>query len=80
MNDIASGLEHLKPFLPGLEPLLEDEEVSEIMINGARQCLDRGAGLSHGPCRAGSGRRGALTGGNPHLPALGPGPGHDAHH
>ena len=34
MNDIASGLEHLKPFLPGLEPLLEDAEVSEIMING----------------------------------------------
>ena len=30
----ASGLEHLKPFLPGLEPLLEDAEVSEIMING----------------------------------------------
>ena len=34
MNDVARGLEHLKPFLPGLEPLLEDEEVSEIMING----------------------------------------------
>ena len=29
-----SGLAHLKPFLPGLEPLLEDAEVSEIMING----------------------------------------------
>ena len=27
-------LAHLKPFLPGLEPLLEDAEVSEIMING----------------------------------------------
>ena len=34
MNDVARGLEHLKPFLPGLEPLLKDEEVSEIMING----------------------------------------------
>ena len=30
----ASGLEHLKPFLPGLESALEDSEVSEIMING----------------------------------------------
>ena len=29
----ASGLEHLKPFLPGLENALEDSEVSEIMIN-----------------------------------------------
>ena len=31
---VASGLEHLKPFLPGLESALEDSEVSEIMING----------------------------------------------
>ena len=30
----ASGLEHLRPFLPGLESALEDSEVSEIMING----------------------------------------------
>ena len=30
----ASGLEHLKPFLPGLEDVLEDPDVSEIMING----------------------------------------------
>ena len=34
MSNVASGLAHLKPFLPGLEPLLEDAEVSEIMING----------------------------------------------
>ena len=34
MGNAASGLAHLKPFLPGLEPLLEDAEVSEIMING----------------------------------------------
>ena len=33
MSD-ASGLEYLKPFLPGLESALEDAEVSEIMING----------------------------------------------
>ena len=30
----ASGLAQLAPFLPGLEPLLQDEDVSEIMING----------------------------------------------
>ncbi len=30
----ASGVGHLTPFLPGLETLLEDAEVSEIMING----------------------------------------------
>ena len=34
MSNVASGLAHLKPFLPGLGPLLEDAEVSEIMING----------------------------------------------
>ena len=34
MSNAASGLAHLKVFLPGLEPLLEDGEVSEIMING----------------------------------------------
>ena len=33
MSNAASGLAHLKPFLPGLEPLLEDAEVSEIMTN-----------------------------------------------
>ena len=32
----ASGLAQLAPFLPGLEPLVEDEAVSEIMINGPR--------------------------------------------
>ena len=31
----ASGLEHLKPFLLGLESTLEDSEVSEIIINGS---------------------------------------------
>ena len=30
----ASGIEHLKPFFPGLEDILEDSEVSELMING----------------------------------------------
>ncbi|MDE2757479.1 MAG: ATPase, T2SS/T4P/T4SS family, partial [Acidobacteriota bacterium] len=30
----ASGIEMLKPLLPGLERVLEDQQVSEIMING----------------------------------------------
>ena len=30
----ASGIEHLKPLFPGLEGVLEDPEVSELMING----------------------------------------------
>ena len=30
----ATGIGHLKPFLPGLETVLEDPEVSELMING----------------------------------------------
>ena len=30
----ASGIGHLRPFLPGLEAVLEDPEVSELMING----------------------------------------------
>ena len=33
MSNAASGLAHLKPFLPGLGPLLEDAKVSEIMIS-----------------------------------------------
>ena len=43
----ASGLEHLKPFLPGLESALEDSEVSEIMINGPGNVLG-GAGRALG--------------------------------
>ena len=30
----ASGIGHLRPFLPGLEAVLDDPEVSELMING----------------------------------------------
>ena len=32
----ATGIGHLRPFLPGLEAVLEDPEVSELMINGPR--------------------------------------------
>ena len=49
MSNAASGLTHLKPFLPGLGPLLENPEVSEIMINGPGKCLDRGQGPTDGP-------------------------------
>ena len=35
MND-KRGMDYLRPFLPGLESVLEDEDVSEIMINGPR--------------------------------------------
>ena len=31
------GIADLKPFLPGLEEVLDDEEVSEVMINGPNQ-------------------------------------------
>ena len=42
----ASGLEHLKPFLPGLEDLLADPDVSEIMINGPHNVwVERGGKL-----------------------------------
>ena len=30
----ASGIEHLRPFLPGLERVLGDPSISEVMING----------------------------------------------
>ena len=35
MNE-KRGMDYLRPFLPGLESVLEDEDVSEIMINGPR--------------------------------------------
>ena len=59
MSNAASGLAHLKPFLPGLEPLLEDAEVSEIMINGpgnvwieagGRLTAHAAPGLTNRPC------------------------------
>ena len=70
----ASGLEHLKPFLPGLENALEDSEVSEIMINGpANVWVERAGRLAALP-RAGPGRGGAGTGRYPYRPSFGAGP------
>ena len=43
----ASGIEHLKPFLPGLEDVLEDPEVSELMINGPHNVWVERAGRLH---------------------------------
>ena len=41
---MSDGLELLKPFLPGLEGVLEDPEVSEIMINGPHNVWVEGHG------------------------------------
>ena len=41
---MSDGLELLKPFLPGLEDVLEDQEVSEIMINGPHNVWIEGHG------------------------------------
>ena len=66
----ASGLEHLKPFLPGLESALEDSEVSEIMINGPGNVWVERAGKVDGLRRAGSGRIGPPSGRPSTSPAL----------
>ena len=49
----ASGLEYLKPFLPGLEPVLADPDVSEIMINGPNNVwIERAGKLQPHPAPA----------------------------
>ena len=80
MSNAASGLAHLKPFLPGLEPLLEDAEVSEIMINGPGNVWIEAKGRLTAHAAPGPGRIGLVTGGYSHRPSFGPGPGHHAHH
>ena len=40
----ASGIEPLKPFFPGLEGVLQDPEVSELMINGPQNVWIEKAG------------------------------------
>ena len=70
----ASGLEHLKPFLPGLESALEDSEVSEIMINGPGNVWVERAGRLSRTRRAGPGRSGAVTSRYPYRPSFGAGP------
>ena len=60
----ASGIGHLKPFLPGLEAVLEDPEVSELMINGPGNVwVERAGGQG-----AGTPRRLPLPGGDPQRP------------
>ena len=41
---MSDSLELLKPFLPGLENVLEDPDVSEIMINGPHNVWIEGHG------------------------------------
>ena len=43
----ASGIAYLKPFLPDLEAVLEDPEVSELMINGPYNVWVERAGRLH---------------------------------
>ena len=45
-----SAIGHLRPFFPGLEPLLDDPEISELMINGpANVWIERGGALEAVP-------------------------------
>ena len=50
----ASGIEHLRPFLPGLESVLADPDISEVMINGPPRRLDRAGGPPPRPSGPGS--------------------------
>ena len=72
----ASGLEHLQPFLPGLEEVLEDPDVSEIMINGpgitSGSSVTAGSVLRKRPPSTG----GAGAGRYSYRPAPGPRPRH----
>ena len=65
----ASGIAHLKPFLPGLEAVLEDPQVSELMINGPGNVWVERGGRARAHRGTGSHRRGALPGGDPHRAA-----------
>ena len=75
----ASGLEHLKPFLPGLESALEDPEVSEIMINGPGNVWVERAGRLAAHPAPDLDDAALLTGRYPHRPSFGTGPGKLSH-
>ena len=51
-RDATLGLDSLKTFLPGLEALLDDPEVTEIMINGPRNVWVEHAGAGLRPVEA----------------------------
>ena len=40
---MSLSLDDLRPFLPGLESVLDDDEVSEVMVNGPGTVLSNGA-------------------------------------
>ena len=71
----ASGLEHLKPFLPGLESALEDSEVSEIMINGPGNVWVERAGRLTAHDAPDLDESALLRAGHPHRPSFGLGSG-----
>ena len=71
----ATGLEHLKPFLPGLESALEDSEVSEIMINGPANVWVERAGRLAVYEAPDLDEAALFRAAIPHRPAFGTGPG-----
>ena len=75
----ASGLEHLKPFLPGLESALEDSEVSEIMINGPANVWVERAGRLAAYTAPDLDEAALLRGRYPYRPSFGTGPGQLSH-
>ena len=76
---MSDGLELLKPFLPGLEDVLEDPEVSEIMINGPHNVWIEGHGKTLFPRGPAADRLSSESGGYPYRPAARPGSGHGSH-
>ena len=76
---MSDGLELLKPFLPGLEDVLEDPEVSEIMINGPHNVWIEGTWKALLPRRPAANRCGASKGRHTYSPAPRPGPGLSAY-
>ena len=65
----ASGIGHLTPFLPGLEAVLGDPEVSEVMINGPGNVWVERRGVLEPVDAPALDERGPLPGGDPDRPA-----------
>ena len=72
---MSDGLGLLKPFLPGLEDVLEDPEVSEIMINGPHNVWIEGHGKLYSHEAPLLTACGASKGRHPYRAAARPGPG-----
>ena len=76
---MSDGLELLKPFLPGLEDVLEDPDVSEIMINGPHNVWIEGHGKLYSHEAPLLTACGASKGRHTYSPAARTGPGHGSH-